>query len=301
MNQSRPRKATVSEFPSLKNAKQKLLSDLKELGIETSEAEREATLILSEITGLALAQQILQETRPLTGDEAIRLKDIANRRKQRMPLQYCLGYTHFMKAKLTMTQGVFIPRSDTEAVVVLATELIQNKDSQLIAEIGTGSGAISIALLQELPKANITGIDLSPAAIELTRLNAMQNGVIDRLALLLGNWQEVLPMALDAIVSNPPYIPRHKRDSLAPEVANFEPELALFGDDPDGLGFYRSFAKIAPQHLKNDGFAVLEFGDEQDAQVSLIFRKSDWRNVQIHKDMTGLPRVITATCPIKSA
>ncbi|MBX9772124.1 MAG: peptide chain release factor N(5)-glutamine methyltransferase, partial [Candidatus Obscuribacterales bacterium] len=270
-------------------------------GIEAREADREADLIISDITGLSLAQQILQEERLLTSEEANHLKVITDRRKQRMPLQYCLGYTHFMRTKLTVAPGVFIPRPDTEVVVVLAAQLLQSKDAPFVSEIGTGSGAISIALLQELPKANITGIDLSPEAIELTRLNAMQNGVIDRLAIVLGNWREVLPMALDAIVSNPPYIPRHKKDSLSPEVANFEPELALFGDDPDGLGFYRSFAKIAPQHLKNDGLVVLEFGDEQDAQVSLIFSESDWRNVQIHKDLNGLPRVVTATCPIKSA
>lgn len=290
----------MSEFPSLKTAKQTLFFELRGLGIEAREAEREADLIISDITGLSLAQQILQEERPLTSEEADHLKVITDRRKQRMPLQYCLGYTHFMRTKLTVAPGVFIPRPDTEAVVVLAAQLLQSKTSPFIAEIGTGSGAISIALLQELPKAKIAGIDLSPESVELTRLNAMQNGVIDRLTPVLGNWQEVLPMALDAIVSNPPYIPRHKKDSLAPEVANFEPELALFGDDPDGLGFYRSFAKIAPQHLKNDGLVVLEFGDEQETQVSLIFSEHNWRDVQIHKDMTGLPRVITASCPIKS-
>lgn len=286
---------------SIKLAKQKLLCQLAELGLENSEAESEANWIIEDITDLSRAEQILEECRLLTDVEAARLDEIVAMRKKRMPLQYCLGYTHFMNTKLTVAPGVFIPRSDTETVVVQALKLLKDNESPALAEIGIGSGAISIAILTELAKAQITAIDLSTAAIELSRLNAMQNGVIDRLTLKLGNWQDNLPFELDAIVSNPPYIPRHKRDSLAPEVRDFEPELALFGDDPDGLSFYRSFAKIAPIHLKTNGQIMLEFGDGQEALLFEAFTEAGWRAVSIHRDMNGLPRVITATCPIKSA
>jgi release factor glutamine methyltransferase len=289
----------VSEI-SIKLAKQMLLCQLAEIGLENSEAESEANWIIEDITDLSRAQQILEAARLLTVAEASRLEEIMKMRKKRMPLQYCLGYTHFMNTKLTIAPGVFIPRSDTETVVVQALQLLKGNESPQLAEIGIGSGAISIALLTELPKANITAIDLSTAAIELSKLNAMQNGVIDRLSLILGNWQDNLPFDLDAIVSNPPYIPRHIRDSLAPEVIDFEPELALFGEDPDGLSFYRSFVKNAPAHLKTNGQIVLEFGDGQETLLYEAFTETGWRAISIHRDMNGLPRVITATRPIKS-
>ena len=285
---------------SLAHAKQKLLSELKGLGIEASEAQRETELIIFEVTGLSLAQQVLEERRLITTHEETKLADILAKRKQRMPLQYCLGYTHFMKTKLTIFPGVFIPRSDTETVVTTAAKLLSHTASPSIAEIGIGSGAISIALLIELPAAQIKAVDLSPEAIDLSRLNAMQNGVIDRLTLIAGDWRENLPMGLDAIISNPPYIPRSQKDSLAPEVVNFEPELALFGDDPDGLSFYRAFIKIAPNHLKDDGLVVLEFGDRQDNALHQMFIDAGWRGVVIHKDMSARPRVISAVRPIKS-
>lgn len=286
---------------SLKQAKQKLFSELKNLGIEAGEAQRETELIVFEVTELSLAQQVLEENRPLTAPEESKLADILDKRKQRMPLQYCLGYTHFMKIKLTMLPGIFIPRSDTETVVTTASKLLSGINCPSIAEIGIGSGAISIALLMELPEAQITAIDLSPEAIELSKLNAIQNGVIEGLTLITGDWQQHLPMKLDAIVSNPPYIPRSQRDSLAPEVANFEPELALFGDDPDGLSFYRAFVKTAPLHLKENGLVVLEFGDGQDDALLHIFTHTLWRDVIIHNDLNGRPRVISAVRPIKTA
>ncbi len=286
---------------TIKTAKQQLLSNLKQIGLTDGEALSEANWIINDITDLSQAEQLLEENRLLSQVESERLAEIVEKRQQRMPLQYCLGYTHFMNTKLTVAPGVFIPRSDTETVVTHALELLKDIESAVIAEIGVGSGAISISLLTELSHAQVTALDLSHEAIELSKLNAMQNGVIDRLTLTLGNWQDNLPTDLDAIVSNPPYIPRSKKGSLAPEVIDFEPELALFGDDPDGLSFYRSFVKIAPLHLKTNGQIVLEFGDDQETALAQLFEESGWRQVQIHKDMNGLPRVITATNPIKSA
>lgn len=286
---------------TIKTAKQQLLSDLKQIGLSDGEALSEANWIINDITDLSQAEQLLEEDRLLSKVETERLAEILAKRRQRMPLQYCLGYTHFMNTKLTVAPGVFIPRSDTETVVINSLKLLQDNAAPAIAEIGVGSGAISISLLTELGKAQVTAIDLSPAAIELSKLNAMQNGVIDRLTLILGNWQDNLPSNLDAIVSNPPYIPRSQKDSLAPEVIEFEPELALFGDDADGLSFYRSFVKVAPAHLKANGQIVLEFGDGQEKALAQLFEESGWRLVQIHKDMNGLSRVITATCPIKSS
>ncbi|MBX9878251.1 MAG: peptide chain release factor N(5)-glutamine methyltransferase [Candidatus Obscuribacterales bacterium] len=285
---------------TIKTAKRQLLSDLKQIGLSDGEALSEANWIINDITDLSQAEQLLEEDRLLSKVEAERMAQIVEKRRQRMPLQYCLGYTHFMNTKLTVAPGVFIPRSDTETVVINSITLLRDIATPVIAEIGVGSGAISISLLTELAQAQVTAIDLSPAAIELSKLNAMQNGVIDRLTLILGNWQDNLPSDLDAIVSNPPYIPRSKKDSLAPEVIDFEPELALFGDDADGLSFYRSFVKLAPLHLKTNGQIVLEFGDGQETALAQLFAESGWRLVQIHQDMNGLPRVLTATRPIKS-
>ena len=163
-------------------------------------------------------------------------------------------------------------------------------------EIGIGSGAISVSLLAIFPGLTIVACDVEKLAIETAAANALEHGVSARLKLVLGDWREVLPGDLDAIVSNPPYIPRADRPTLEPEVAEWEPDIALFGDDQDGLSFYRAIAKFGKSHLKDGhGFVVVEVGDGQAARVAAALADWNWLEPSIYKDVNGLQRVVAAS------
>ncbi len=194
-----------------------------------------------------------------------------------------------------------------------------------IAEIGVGSGIIAISLLKRLPNCKVWGCDISEAAIAITLGNARKHGVHERLTVVHGDWKKTLPNNFDVIVSNPPYIPidlappglypiaepgkldpfgnfKHMvatKKELQPEL-RYEPKEALFAGK-DGLDFYRDFAKKLPEHFsdpqKKQLFAAFEIGDNQEEQVLTIFKEKHWQNLEIKKDINGLPRVITANPP----
>ncbi len=285
---------------SLAQLKKELAGALRAAGIESLESQREAELIFEHVTGLTPAQQVLKANDPIDDEQWRVIRSILRRRAQRVPLQYCLGSADFMGLKLAVCPGVFIPRTDTESLVEVALELTAGLPAPHLAEIGCGSGAITIALLKRLADARLTAIDISPAAVAATRQNALAHKVFERMTLVHGPWISCLPDNLDAIVSNPPYIPRSQAGSLDREVGEHEPPEALFGEDDDGLGFYRKLSTIAPGHLKGGGFVVLEVGDGQAEQVRSIFRDKGWQRISTHADVNGLLRVVSAVAPDSS-
>lgn len=271
-----------------------LIAGLTEAGIEPREAHREAYLIVEHASGLGTAQQILKADEPI-GEEQLRVvRAVLARREKRVPLQYCLGYAYFMGLKLVSRPGVLIPRCDTETIVEVASAGLKDKPQAEVVDIGVGCGAISIALLKAMPDCKVIAIDISAEAIALTRENALAHGVYERIRLVHNDWRSCLPARVDAIVSNPPYVPQSARCQLSPEVRLYEPEQALFGDDEDGLAFYRGFAGEGRKHLNQDGFAAVEVGDSQAEKVAGIFSAAGWQALQIHNDLNGLPRVVSA-------
>ncbi len=281
-------------MPSLNLFKEEIAAALLAVGVERSEARREAELIIEHITGLRLAQQMLAADKSITDDQYCIGVSILQQRQKRVPLQYCLGYAYFMGLKLKVRAGVFIPRGDTETLVEVALNRLRSKTRPQLTEIGTGSGAIAIAILKHLPDAIVTAIDVSAEAVALTEENAILHGVWQRLRLVQADWRSSLPSELDAILSNPPYIPQSERQSLAPEVETYEPELALFGGDPDGLSFYRELSAVGQLHLSGGGFIAVEIGDRQSEDATAIFTEHGWQDVEIVEDLNGLPRVLTA-------
>jgi len=268
-------------------------------GIEAGESRREAELIVKHVTGLSLAEQVLRAGEPLDREPLGVIAALSGERVKRVPLQYCLGYAYFCGMKLTVRPGVFIPRVDTEILVEVACRRLSSLEAPSVADIGAGTGAVAIAILARVPDARLQALDLSEVAVSLCRENALHIGVMDRLTVSLADWRAALAYELDAIVSNPPYIPRSKKPELDPEVALYEPELALFGDDEDGLRFYRELCTLAPAHLKPDGFIAVEVGDGQTQTVIDIFCEGRWRQVEVHEDLNKLPRVISARVPLR--
>ncbi len=284
-------------MPSLKEIKNKLAARLNQLEIEQAEAQAQADLIIEHVTGWSKTEQFLNVDEHLNDEQLQAIEAIAQARELRKPLQYCLGYAYFCGLKLAVGPGVFIPRTDTETIVTTTVAALKNIQSPRLCEIGPGSGAISIALLKALPQAEIIAIDLSEKAIAQTKANAIAHGVFGSLKLVHDNWSNALeanckPNSLSAIVSNPPYVERQA--VLTPEVRNWEPELALFGESDDELAFYKQISTAANKYLAADGILVLEFGDGQKPAVETILRDAGWNKIETKSDINGLARVVLA-------
>ena len=189
---------------------------------------------------------------------------------------------------------MFIPRTDTETLVTVSVSLIETLVSPQVCEIGPGSGAVSIGILKAVAGARVIAVDISPFAIALTRQNALEHKVSDRLEPIADDWQNALPDQIDAIIANPPYIPVQCQMDLQPEIAVWEPPEALYGGDVDGLAFYRALVAHGVSRLKEGGLVVVEVGDGQANQVSNIFASGGLMHIRVHEDLNQLPRVISA-------
>ena len=210
------------------------------------------------------------------------------RRAAREPLQYIVGSQEFMGLTLAVRPGVLIPREDTAVVVQQALHRLPQGGTVL--DVGTGSGAIALAIKHLRPDAQVTAVDISPHAVALASDNARACGL--DIEILQGDgFAPVHGRRFDVIVSNPPYIPSRELPHLQQEVQD-EPALALDGG-ADGLDFYRRLFGQAPQHLKPAGHLVVELGDHQAQDVKTLAGQ-DFYGVLVYDDLAGLPRALAA-------
>jgi release factor glutamine methyltransferase len=280
---------------TIASVKKTLLLTLLDSGIEQHEARREADLIIQHVLGFSVAEQLLRSDLALELQHSARIQEIAAQRKQRFPLQYCLGETWFMGLRFEVGPEVLIPRADTEILVETALELLSARRNPVFLDLGTGSGAIAVALLCIRSDAKAYAVDVSDDAVSVAARNARAHKIEDRLSLVAQDWELYDPgEPLDAIISNPPYIPLSMQSELQPEVGVFEPKQALFGTDDDGLGFYRKLSQSAGQLLKPDGFIALEVGKGQAEAVADIFRAARWKDISMRNDLNLIPRVVSA-------
>ncbi len=284
----------MAKNASASGAFREIVERLVSFGIENSEAKIEAALIIEHVCGIPL-KQLHTFDFEVDDDMSEKIIGIILRREKREPIQYCLGSAHFMGRKLFVLPGVFIPRVDTETLVVEAKDLIlKNKlESGSILEIGIGTGAIATSLLAEFPRLKATATDVSDRALECAAKNAALLKVQDRLDLKRSSTWWDLPgkVGYDLIISNPPYIPMTHKSELAPEIIKFEPHEALFGGGEEGLSFYEEIAALGADLTR---FVALEIGDYQENSVPNIFAQSGWVEGYIEKDLNGLPRVFCA-------
>ncbi|MDP4219208.1 MAG: peptide chain release factor N(5)-glutamine methyltransferase [Bacteroidota bacterium] len=237
----------------------------------------------------------------LRDDEQIRYEDLLKRRCMSEPLQHILGETEFFGLRLLATSEALIPRPDTE---ILVEELIKDGSSHSgeihILDIGTGSGAIALALASKLPKAKIIGIDISPDAISLADRNKDRLGIgnvsFEIADLFADDMLRKLRNSFDYLVSNPPYISIEEFTTLEAEVRDFDPRIALT-DEGDGLRFYRRIAEIAPNLLKPGGEVLVEIGYGASQDVEEIFTAVGFKVIGKIKDLQGIIRVIKAQIP----
>ena len=260
------------------------------------DATRDAELLLLHTLNLPRTALILDPNRPLTDAEQAAYDRAITRRAAGEPIQYITGEQEFYGLALRVTPAVLIPRPETELLVEAVLERLPSEQPLRIADIGTGSGAISIALAVHRPAAQITTLDISPAALAVARENAAAHRVADRIRFLESDLLSAVAgePPFDAIVSNPPYVPETDRATLHAQVRDHEPATALFAG-PDGLDIYTRLIPEAHAALPPSGLLALEFGHSQrDALAALL---KIWKDVVFLNDLQQIPRVALAHRP----
>lgn len=231
--------------------------------------------------------------REMTPGQLAELEVLIVRAEQGEPVQYIIGCVDFRGLEIRCDRRALIPRPETEQLVEAALQSIINRQSSIrIADVGTGTGCIALALLAKLPNAEAVGVDISPDALGLARENAEQRGLSERFRTLKNYLLEGFEAdSLDMVVSNPPYICSGVLKNLEPCVCDFEPVLALDGGE-DGLDLIRPLAEQAFRILKKGGGLFLEIGYDQSDTVVRILEDSGFQQVEIKKDLAGLDRII---------
>lgn len=247
----------------------------------------ENRILLCHALRLTRVQLITQSERQLSAAEAEALAALLARRLRGEPIAYIVGQREFYGLDLRVSPDVLIPRPDTELLVELALERLPQGGSAL--DMGTGSGAIAVAIAHTRPDAQVTALDASPAALAIARENASTHQV--RVRLLESDWYGALDadQAFDLIVSNPPYIVAGDIH-LSQGDLRFEPVDALT-DHADGLSDLRTIIEGAPAHLKVGGWLLMEHGYDQAAAVRALLTGGGWREVQSWRDLAGIERV----------
>ncbi len=259
---------------------------LRAAGIE--EARREARLLLAHCMGIG-AETLFAHPQTEVGEAAAAAFEAGVRRREaREPLSHILGRREFWGLSFAVGGDVLDPRPDTETVVALALALGR---PERILDLGTGSGAILCALLHELPEAIGIGADRSEAALAIARGNAAALGLGDRAGFVLSDWGAAADGRFDLVVSNPPYIRSLDIGGLAPEVARFEPRVALDGG-ADGLDAYRAIADGIEALLEPQGLAVLEIGAGQAEEVVRLFAAAGFSLLESRADLGGITRAL---------
>ncbi|SRR6266851_456525 len=237
--------------------------------------------------------------------DAERFFALVARRANGEPTQHLTGKREFWGVEFEVTPDVLIPRPETEHVIEVALDRLAVRELRAgrkltlsgeglqIADIGTGSGCIAIALAKELPGATIYATDISSAALAVAQRNANRHCVSDRIRLLECNLLDGIAPLLDLIASNPPYIGRREAATLMREVRDHEPEIALYGGE-EGYEFYADLIAQAAAHLKPTGLLVLELGHNSLPAVQPLLDAPAWTNVAITNDLSGIPRVLAA-------
>lgn len=284
--------------PTLATLLREGVSRLTEAGIQN--ARQEAVWILEFALGATRLALQLDGRRTVRQKESQRARELFARRAAREPLQYILGTQEFCGLEFQVGPGALIPRPETELLVEELTRAFCSASAPIIADIGTGSGCIAVALAHALPHASIYATDRSQAALRIARQNAARHELGDRVIFLAGDLFEPLRRIdlegrLEAVVSNPPYIPEGELAGLQPEVGAFEPRLALAGGE-DGLTIHRRLLKDALEFLKPGGRLVLEVGQGQAGRLCRIaVTRGGYGLARVIQDSAGIERVVCLT------
>ncbi len=257
------------------------------LGLDANEARIEVQCLLQAVLGVNRAYLMTYPERALDADESSRYAGLVERRLQGEPVAYLLGEREFFGHVFRVTPATLIPRQDTELLVELALQRIDQQNMRYVLDMGTGSGAVAISIAHARPYIEVVAVDASEAALDVAMGNARSLGV-HNLRFLHSDWFSALEDGrFDLIVSNPPYI---EADDAHLQALRFEPASALVSG-MDGLDDIRRICLGAANHLDSGGWLMLEHGYDQAASVCELLRQSGFAEVSSAKDLSGLERV----------
>ena len=284
------------DTPTLQLRIQDARRRLERSGIEPSEAALDAPLLARHALGGWERGQLIAAMRdpvPAGFDETF--EPLVRRREAREPTAYITGRREFWNIEIAVAPGVLVPRPETEFIVEEVIGRVPDGTGALrIADVGTGSGCLAVALARWLPTAHVTAIDVSPVALAMAARNVTAHDVAARVSLVRGDLLDTHAGPFDVIVSNPPYVPSGDIPTLQREVRDFEPVGALDGG-PDGLDVIRRLVPQAASRLVEGGWLVFEFGvDQADGIRAIIAAEPRLALVTIRDDLAGVPRVAVA-------
>ncbi len=255
----------------------------------------DARLLLEAAAGARRADILADPHRPITPDQAAALDVMLSRRAAREPVSHIIGRKGFWTIELKVTAHVLTPRPDTEVVVDMILKAFTEDQPFRLLDLGTGSGAILLAVLAERPLATGVGVDISPEALAVAEENAALLKLDARAAFLHANWTDgQVDEAFDAVAANPPYIASEAIAGLEPEVRDHEPRSALDGG-PDGMDAYRWLAPEVLRVLKPGGLFATEIGSDQSVAVQALFKAAGAEGVRTLKDLANRDRVVTGS------
>jgi release factor glutamine methyltransferase len=265
---------------------------LHDKGIDS--ARLEAEILLGHALGCKRIDLYVRSEELTSEEQRAAFRALIKKRVEGCPVAYLVGRREFYQLTFNVTPAVLIPRPETEHLVMECLRLLKGKDAPRVLDVGAGSGCIALSIAHQHKTASVTGVDISPEALEVARHNAAKHG-LQRVRFLAGDlFEPVRGETFDVIVSNPPYIAANEWAGLAKEVRDFEPKLALDGG-PDGLDVYRRLIPESLSYLMTGGHLALEIGATQESAVrELIDSANGFDAIATRLDGQKLPRVVEA-------
>jgi release factor glutamine methyltransferase len=269
---------------------------LTRAGIPPDQAGIDAEVLARHVMGWDRATYITDRDRPIEHTHRHAYEAAVRRRERREPVAYITGHREFWGLDFLVSPAVLIPRPETEFIVEAAIARLGDRERACaIADVGTGSGCLAVALASEFPRARVTATDVSEAALSLAAANAERNGVARRVTFVKTSMLDEASGPFDLIVANPPYVPRSHETTLSPDVRDHEPDVALYGTGDDGLDLVRTLLKQAPSRLAPEGVLLMEFGFAQgDAVGTAASATPGLQTLEVLRDLQGHERTLVA-------
>jgi release factor glutamine methyltransferase len=255
----------------------------------------DAQILLAHVLGCKKIDLYVRSEEEPAEAQRTAFKALIKKRVEGCPVAYLVGHREFYQLEFDVTPDVLIPRPETEFVVMECLRLLKGKEAPTVLDLGTGSGCVALSIAKQQPTVKITATDVSAAALAIARQNAAKFGLAERIRFLEGDlFEPIGTESFDVIASNPPYVSEGEFATLAKEVKDFEPRLALEAG-PDGLAVYRRLIAEAPAHLAPGGHLLLEIGSTQESAVrELLDAANSLEAISVKLDGQKLPRIVVS-------
>ncbi len=269
---------------------------LRDAGIDN--ARMDARILLSDAAGVDSSRIAAWPEDIVADDKSTKFRDMIARRLKREPVSRILGQRDFWRHSFKLSPETLDPRPDSETIVELALDWLEDRDAPTVLDFGTGTGCLLLSIIGDLQNARGLGVDISQGAVACARQNADQLGYGGQVEFRVSDWDQAVTddertEGFDLVVSNPPYITRDEMDDLSPEVSRFDPRLALT-DEGDGLGAYRILSRVAFGLVKPAGFVIFEIGQGQENAVARLLVEAGFVGVEYREDLGGIVRCVAA-------